>query len=173
VDDLTTAIHEGGHAVVGTALGLVVLKVSTVPPMTRFTPESVQRVSRQVHLAARSAGHLAESILLGQPTRNAFDNSLATFFEYLGDDDVNSLRADGIASGLPEDDVYAIAWFISLYSTRPRGMAQFRFGRTRALRILEARWADVEELARRLCCSASIDGPIQLGGADARRLSRC
>lgn len=141
--------------------------VSTVPPMARFTPESVERVSWQAQLAARSAGHLTESILRDQPTHDAFDNSLATFFEYLGDDDVSSLKADGIASGLPEDDVHAIAWLISLYSTRPRGIAQFRLGRARAHRILDARWADVEELARRLRHSASIDGPIRFERAEA------
>jgi hypothetical protein len=162
MDDPITAIHEAGHAVVGTAVGLVVVEVSTVPPMTRFTPESVERVSRQAQLAARTAGHLAESILRDQPTHDAFDNSLGTFFEHLGADDVDSLKANGIASGLPEDDVHAIAWLISLYSTPPRVIGQFRLGRARALCILVARWTDVEELAHRLRISTSIDGPIRL-----------
>ncbi len=134
--------------------------------MTQTTPESVARVSRQAQLAARTAGHLAESILRDEPTQGAFDNSLAMFFEYLGDDDVDSLKADGIAAGLPEDDVHAIAWLISLYSTRRRGMAQFRAGRVRARRILGARWTDVERLARRLSHSDSIDGPIRLEQAE-------
>ena len=114
-----------------------------MPPMVRFSAESVERASRQAQLAARSAGHLAESIVRDQPVDDAFENSLATFFEYLGDDSVDSLKADGIASALPEDDVHAIAWLISLYSTRARGIAQFRLARARASRILDARWADV------------------------------
>lgn len=99
-------------------------------------------------LAAAVAGPAAQRIAEGREPAEALDTSLERFFELLGDESIESIRADHLALGAEEDDLDNVVPLIESYSTRRRGLAQFRQARSLAVRILRSQWDEVEELAQ-------------------------
>jgi hypothetical protein len=75
------------------------------------------------------------------------DASLERFFEQLGDEGIESFRADQLAMAAEEDDLDIVVPLIDSYASRERGLAQFAQARSRAIRILQERWDEVETLA--------------------------
>jgi hypothetical protein len=148
--DWLILIHEAAHAVVGQAVGMELQTVTKEPPAVRFARKPV--VSLQAQMATGAAGPIAERLLQHRSPEDTFDASLGFFFERLGSESVDSVLAVGLAGMVEEDDVHILARLISNYSSRPRGMAQFRLARARAISILQdpVRWEEVEALARDL-----------------------
>jgi hypothetical protein len=144
--DWLSAVHEAGHAVVGTALGGKLRSITTVPPMAQleFSPS----ISKRALLTAAVAGPVAERMLEGREPNDALDTSLSFFFDRLGDEDANSFLAGQLASAAEEDDVREVTQIIAAYSSRGQGLAQFRQARSNAIRILRERWEQIEDLAR-------------------------
>jgi hypothetical protein len=86
----------------------------------------------------------------GGEADDTLDASVNQFFEQLGDESIDSFRADGLAAAAEEDDLDLVIPLIESYSSRGQGLAQFRQARAQAIRILQERWDEVEELARPL-----------------------
>jgi hypothetical protein len=146
-----TAVHEAAHAVVGIRLGWPLASVSVIPPNTQFKPLSRQ-TSRQA-MAMAMAGSLAEQMSRGVAAADviaAFEVALHEFFDRLGEDDILSAKAHGLAAGAPMEDLHNMAFAIANYSTRGRGWAQFRKAQSLAKKVLIEHWDAVEELARAL-----------------------
>lgn len=143
--DWPTAVHEAGHAVVGMAVGGVLRSLTGVPPRAciDFKPST----SRQARLATAVAGPIAERMANGGAAETTLDASLKWFFDQLGDESIESFRADQLAMAAEEDDLDVVVPLVDSYPTRPVGLAQFRQGRARAIRILQERWEDVQKLA--------------------------
>jgi hypothetical protein len=143
-----TAIHEAAHAVVGLALGGTLRAVMSVPP--RACVEYPPTISRRALLTAAVAGPAAERMAKGRGAVDTLDASVNQFFEQLGDEGIDSFRADGLAAAAEEDDLDLVIPLIESYSSRGQGLAQFRRARAQAIRILQERWDEVEEFARPL-----------------------
>lgn len=148
--DWEIAVHEAAHAEVGLYFGWSLLTVTLVPPLTQFAPGTTDRSSRRKIMAVYAAGHLAEETFSGRSTDRAFEASIERFFNQLGDQDIYSPLASGIAAFAPEDDVYELACLIDSYSTRGCGWWQFRQARSSAVEILTAQWAAIEARAHKL-----------------------
>jgi hypothetical protein len=144
--DWPTAAHEAGHAVVGMAVGGVLRSLTGIPPQACI--EFKASTSRQARLAMAVAGPAAERLAKGDEAGTTLDASLKWFFEQLGDESIESFRADQLASAAAEDDLDKVVPLIESYASRQVGLGQFRQARSRAIRILQERWDDVEELAR-------------------------
>jgi len=93
------------------------------------------------------AGPAAERIAKGGEAETTLDASLKRFFEQLGDEGIESFRADQLAMAAEEDDLDVVVPLIESYASRKLGLAQFRQARSRAIRILQEQWDDVEKLA--------------------------
>jgi hypothetical protein len=143
--DWPTAVHEAGHAVVGMAVGGQLRALIGIPP--RACIEYKPGVSRRALLAAAVAGPAAQRIAENRDPAEALGTSLEQFFELLGGESIDSFRADGLASGAEEDDLDVVVPLIESYTSRQRGLAQFRHGRAQAVRTLRKRWDEVEKLA--------------------------
>jgi hypothetical protein len=127
------------------AVGGVLRSLSGVPP--RACIEFKPSASRQARLATAVAGPAAQRLAKGADAETTLDASLKRFFEQLGDDGIDSFRADQLAMAAEEDDLDVVVPLIDSYASRQLGLAQFRQARSRALRILQERWDDVEKLA--------------------------
>jgi hypothetical protein len=75
------------------------------------------------------------------------DASLKWFFEQLGDEGIDSFHADQLAMAAEEDDLDIVVPLIESYASRKQGLSQFVQARSRAIRILQERWDEVERLA--------------------------
>lgn len=128
------------------AIGGHLRSLTGIPP--RACVEYKPSVSRRALLAAAVAGPAAQRIAEGREPAEALDTSLERFFELLGDESIESIRADHLALGAEEDDLDNVVPLIESYSTRRRGLAQFRQARSLAVRILRSQWDEVEELAQ-------------------------
>src|ERR1035441_4689348 len=101
--DWPTAAHEAGHAVVGMAVGGVLRSLTGVPP--RACIEFKPSTSRRAQLAMAVAGPGAERMAKCGEPETTLDASLKRFFEQLGDEGIDSFRADQLAMAAEEDDL--------------------------------------------------------------------
>ncbi len=83
----------------------------------------------------------------GRDPDEALDTSLERFFELLGDESIESIHADNLAASAEEDDLDLVVPLIESYTTRRRGLAQFRQARSQAISLLRSRWDEVETMA--------------------------
>jgi hypothetical protein len=143
--DWFIAIHEAGHAVVGTAVGGELRGVTGIPPHADV--KFGRSDSRRAMLTFAVAGPAAERLVTGRDPTATLEASLAQFFESLGDDSIASHRADDLAAAAEEDDLDLVVPLIDSYSTRRRGLAQFRQARSNAVKLLRDRWDEVEAAA--------------------------
>lgn len=93
------------------------------------------------------AGPAAERMAKCGEPETTLDASLKRFFEQLGDEGIDSFRADQLAMAAEEDDLDIVVPLLNSYTSREHGLAQFAQARSRAIRILQERWDEVETLA--------------------------
>jgi hypothetical protein len=168
--DWPTAVHEAGHAVVGMAVGGVLGSLTGVPP--RACIEFKPSTSRRAQLATAVAGPAAERMAKGAEAEATLDTSLKRFFDQLGEDGIESFRADQLAMAAEEDDLDVVVPLIDSYASRRLGLAQFRQARSRAIRILEERWDDSKSWpARSLNNSVPVCRGMRLVGTRTRAVA--
>jgi hypothetical protein len=99
--------------------------VTSVPP--RACVEYKPTTPRRALLTVAVAGPAAERMAKGGEADDTLDASVNQFFEQLGDESIDSFRADGLAAAAEEDDLDLVIPLIESYSSR--GKASLSFAR--------------------------------------------